>query len=118
MNTCILHEYVALREYRLNTMYSPNTGEGGHVAPGPRLVLLVEDEKINAAASKKTAVTGAVGMTTRSQQTTSTLDDAVAELFYGENLPEELADSARWNKLLNLCCVCVVRLRLSRMRDE
>ena len=39
---------------------------------------------------------------TRSQAHVETLDDAIAELFYAENLPEELADSARWHKLLNL----------------
>ena len=30
------------------------------------------------------------------------LDEVIAELCYGENLPQELADSARFHKLLNL----------------
>ena len=33
---------------------------------------------------------------TRLQANADTLDDPIAELFYGENLPDELADSERF----------------------
>ena len=45
---------------------------------------------------------GVAARKTRSQSVVETLDEAIAELSYGENLPDGLADSPRWHKLLNL----------------
>jgi hypothetical protein len=62
-------------------------------------------DAVAAAAKDELAPAPSAGMAarmTRSQAHVETLDDAIAELFYAENLPEELADSARWHKLLNL----------------
>ena len=49
-----------------------------------------------------TPAAGSTHRRTRMQATVEALDDAIAELFYGENLPDELADSARFHKLLKL----------------
>ena len=49
-----------------------------------------------------TPVAGSTRPQTRTQAKVVALDDAIAELFYGENRPDELADSARFHKLLKL----------------
>ena len=39
---------------------------------------------------------------TRSQANVETLDDAIAELIYAENLPDEFAESPHFHKLMRL----------------
>ena len=70
--------------------------------------VLEQGKQIDAAPSKEdeqlspVPVAGMARRRTRSQAVVVSLDDAIAELIYAENLPNELVDSPHWHKLLNL----------------
>ena len=87
---------------------APPLTKGGK-ARGKRVASrTLEDQLDTAAAAGNDELTSArpaaVGTThkTRSRAHMEALDNAIAELFYAENLPDELAESPQLHKLLSL----------------
>ena len=77
----------------------------GKRAAASHALIVEQIDAATAAGGEEASPTPAAGSTrrqTRTQAKVEALDDAIAELFYGENLPGELADSARFHKLLKL----------------
>ena len=91
---------------------APPLTKGGK-ARGKRVASRTLEDQLDAAAAagndeltsaRRAARPAAVGTThkTRSRAHMEALDNAIAELFYAENLPDELAESPQLHKLLSL----------------